>query len=154
MPDALAVGRGLRLRDGALDDGAQVVGAQVEQHKARTRASTARAGSLASQSSRSICWRDCSRNSCRVASSGTWPSASSSLKVRSAAIGVLSSCDTSARKSRERSRSRRMYSIDVLDSLGHGVERRRQLAHLRASCRWRRDARVEVALRAARARRR
>ena len=37
-------------------------------------------------------------------------SLSSSLKVRSAAIGVRSSCETSARKSRLRSRSRRMIS--------------------------------------------
>ena len=65
---------------------------------------------VASQSRRSICWRLDSRNSVRVSGSVAAPSRSSSLNVRSAAIGVRSSCETSARKSRLRSRSRRMIS--------------------------------------------
>ena len=64
----------------------------------------------ASQSSRSSWTAEESRNSARAAGSspaGPW---SSSTKVRMAAIGVRSSWLTSARKSRLRSRSRRMMS--------------------------------------------
>ena len=64
----------------------------------------------ASQSSRSICWPLDSRNSARASGSSAAPSLSSSLNVRRAASGVRSSCETSARKSRLRSRSRRMIS--------------------------------------------
>ena len=64
----------------------------------------------ASQSSRSICWPLDSRNSSRASGSSAAPSRSSSLNVRRAASGVRSSCETSARKSRLRSRSRRMIS--------------------------------------------
>ena len=85
---------------------------------------------VASQSSRSICWRLCSRNSSRVAVVHRRSSASSSLKVRSAAIGVRSSCDTSARKSRLRSRSRADELDRLLEPLGHRVERLGQLGHL------------------------
>ena len=46
----------------------------------------------------------------RAAGSSAAPSVSSSLNVRRAASGVRSSCETSARKSRLRSRSRRMIS--------------------------------------------
>ena len=65
----------------------------------------------ASQSRRSSWARLVSRNSARVVGSSAAPSTSSSLNVRSAAIGVRSSCDTSARNSRLRSRSRRMISM-------------------------------------------
>ena len=64
----------------------------------------------ASQSRRSSWARLVSRNSARAVGSSAAPSVSSSLNVRSAAIGVRSSCDTSARNSRLRSRSRRMIS--------------------------------------------
>ena len=65
----------------------------------------------ASQSSRSSWARLVSRNSARAVGSSAAPSVRSSLNVRSAAIGVRSSCETSARNSRLRSRSRRMISM-------------------------------------------
>ena len=112
-----------------LDHRAQVIRPQVEQRPGPIRAWTAPAGwSPASRAARSA--GGTGPGTRCVASSLTWPSVSSSLNVRSAAMGVRSSCDTSARKSRLRSRSRRMNSIDVLDALGHAVEGRRQLAHL------------------------
>ena len=61
-----------------------------------------------------------SRNSARAAGSSPACSVSSSLNVSSAAIGVRSSCETSARKSRLRSRSRRM--IETLSSSWSAIE--------------------------------
>ncbi len=78
----------------------------------------------ASQSSRSSCAADESRNSARAAGSrpaGPW---SSSMNVRIAAIGVRSSWLTSARKSRLWSRSRRMIVDALLEPVGHRVELR------------------------------
>ena len=77
---------------------------------ARNRASTARAGSgPASRAARSA--GRSTRGTRRVPPGRrAAPSVSSSLNVRSAASGVRSSCETSARKSRLRSRSRRMIS--------------------------------------------
>ena len=78
--------------------------------RARSRASRARAGSgPASRAGRSGLALD-SRNSARASGSSPARSMSSWLNVRSAASGVRSSWETSARKSRLRSRSRRMSS--------------------------------------------
>ena len=100
--------------------------------RARSRASRARAGSgRASRAGRAGA-ADESRNSARAAGSrpaGPW---SSSLNVRSAAIGVRSSWETSARKSRLRSRSRRMIVDALLEPVGHRVELLRRARAARA----------------------
>ena len=78
--------------------------------RARNRASRARAGSGRASRAARAGPRLLSRNSARASGPSPACSVSSSLKVRRAAIGVRSSCETSARKSRLRSRSRRILS--------------------------------------------
>ena len=146
--DAALARGGRGLLDRVLDGRAEVVRAQVEQDEARNRAWTAPGGSgPASRAARSAAR---STRGTRPAASGSSPacSLSRSLNVRSAAIGVRSSCETSARKSRLRSRSRRMISTlswtrsaIVLNWAPSSTSSEEPGAHLR-----RRDALREVAL--------
>ena len=102
----------------------------------------------ASQSRRSSWARLASRNSVRADRVVDGALARSSLNVRSAAIGVRSSCETSARNSRLRSRSRRMISTLSWRRVGHRVELQSEVGKLgRAAIdRVGRDAAGEVAL--------
>ena len=96
-----------------LGDGAQVVVAELAGPRGPNRAWRARAGWPPASRGGRPAGGSARRNSSRVAGSSAAPSRSSSLNVRSAAIGVRSSWLTSARNSRLRSRSSLMIVTDA-----------------------------------------